>query len=112
MPFPKLEVGMTAATIRQKLGAPAEIQSTPSPEGKAEVWIYHYEKDLGTTESATGMQDVGVMSMGLSASGTATVQDPTYSIVTRKSEITLSLLMFNDKLQAQKAAVVERRDHD
>ncbi|MEO6993187.1 MAG: hypothetical protein ABI273_06140 [Lacunisphaera sp.] len=112
MPFPKLEVGMTAAAIREKLGAPAEIHSTPSPTGKAEVWIYNYEKDLGTTQVATGTQDVGVMSVGLSASGVTTVQDPTYTTVNRKSEITLSLLMFDDKLQAQKAAVVEVRDHN
>jgi hypothetical protein len=112
MPFPKLEVGMTSAVIRQKLGAPAEVQPTPSPEGKAEVWIYKYEKDLGTTQVATGTRDVQVMSMGQSSSGTSTVQEPTYSNVTKKSEITLSLLMFNDKLQAQKAAVVERLDHN
>lgn len=112
MPFPKLEVGMTAAVIRQKLGAPAEIQPTPSPEGKAEVWIYRYQKDLGTTQVATGMRDIQVMSMGQSSSGTSTVQEPTYSTVVKKSEITLSLLMFNDKLQAQKAKVEEHLDHN
>jgi hypothetical protein len=112
MPFPKLEKGTTAEVVRQKLGAPAEIQPTPSPEGKAEIWIYKYEKDLGTVQIATGTREVQVMSPTSTASGTASVQEPVYTTAIKKQEITLSLLMFNGQLQVQKAKVEQTVDHN
>jgi hypothetical protein len=111
MPFPKLTKGISAAEVRQKLGAPAEVQSTPSPEGKAETWIYRYVKDLGMTQVAAGTHDVPVLSVVPTAYGTTTIQEPVYKTVPKHAEITLSLLMFNDHLEAQKAAVEEKIDH-
>ncbi len=111
MPFPKLEKGMTAEVIRQKLGNPVEIQPMPSPEGKAEVWIYKFTKDLGTTQMATGTRDIQVMSVGGNGVGMTTTKEPVYSLVEKKSEITLSLLMFNGQLQVQKAKVEDRLEH-
>ncbi len=111
MPFPKLEKGMTEATIRKLIGEPKEIQPTPSPEGKAEVWIYHFEKDLGMVQVASGTRTVQVMSMGSSSSGTRDVQEPIYTMAAKKADITLSILMFNGQLEVQKAKVEETIEH-
>lgn len=114
MPFPKLEKGTTAEVVREKLGAPAEIQSTPSPKGKAEIWIYHYEKDLGTVQVAAGTREVQVVGMGslTSSAGTVAAQETVYAPAAKKQEITLSLLMFNDHLAVQKAKVEEIIDRN
>ena len=111
MPFPKLEKGMTAETIRKLLGEPKEIQPTTSPEGKAEIWIYYFEKDLGMVQVAAGTRPVQVMSVVPNASGTVTVQEPVYTMAAKKAEITLSLLMFNGQLEVQKAKVEETIAH-
>ena len=114
MPFPKLEKGTTAEVVRQKLGAPAEIQPTPSPKGKAEIWIYNYEKDLGTVQVAAGTREVQVVGIGslTSSAGTVASQETVYAPAAKKQEITLSLLMFNDKLEVQKAKVEEIIDRN
>jgi hypothetical protein len=111
MPFPKLEKGMTAAVIRQKLGAPVEIQPMASREGKAEVWIYKFEKNLGMTQVAAGTREMQVMTVGSGGVGMTGVQDPVYTLAEKKSEITLSLLMFNDRLEVQKAKVESTLEH-
>lgn len=102
---------MTAETVRKLLGEPVEIQPTPSPEGKAEIWIYHFEKDLGMVQVATGTRTVQVMSMGASSTGTTDVQEPIYTMAAKKANITLSILMFNGQLEVQKAKVEEQIDH-
>lgn len=111
MPFPKLQKGMTAETIRKLLGEPREIQPTPSPTGKAEIWVYSFEKDLGMVQVAAGTHPVEVLSMIPNASGTVTIQEPVYTMAAKKEEITLSLLMFNGQLEVQKAKVEEKIDH-
>ena len=111
MPFPKLEKGMTAETVRKLLGEPKEIQPTPSPAGKTEVWVYHFEKNLGMVQVAAGTRPVQVMSVIPNASGTVTVQEPVYNMAAKKAEITLSLLMINGQLEVQKAKVEKTVEH-
>jgi len=113
MPFPKLEKGMSAEAIRQKLGAPAEIQAMAPVDGnKSEVWIYHYKKDLGLTQVASGTRDVEVMApSGTTGVGMTTIKEPTYSLAEKTADITLSLLMFNGRLQVQKAKVEVTLEH-
>lgn len=111
MPFPKLEKGATAEVIRQKLGNPLEIQPMPSPEGKAEIWIYKYEKSLGMVQVAGGTSERQVMSPSMSGVGMTTVQEPIFTMAEKTAHITLSLLLFNGRLQVQKAAVEETIDH-
>lgn len=107
MPFPKLEIGMTADVIRQKLGQPVEIQAMPSPQGKAEVWVYKFEKSLGMAQVATGTRDVQTMTVGLSGPLMTTVKEPVYTMQEKRAPLTLSLLMFNGILESQKVAVGE-----
>ena len=111
MPFPKLETGTTAEVILQKLGKPVEIQPMPSPEGKAEVWIYKYEKSLGMVQVVGGTTERQVMSPTMGGVGTTTVQEPIFTMAEKTQHITLSLLLFNGRLQVQKAAVEETIDH-
>lgn len=110
--FPALEKDMSTDVIRQKLGPPAEIQPMASPEGKAEVWVYHFEKSVGMTQVATGTRDVPAMGLGMAGPVTTTVQEQTYSMAETRSMVTLSLLMFNGRLAAQKAKVENRVDYN
>jgi len=98
---------MTADVVRQKLGQPVEIQPMPSPQGKAEVWIYKFEKKMGTAQVATSTRDVQVMGMSFGTPVMTTVKEPVYSIVEKRAPVTLSLLMFNGLLEVQKAEVGE-----
>jgi len=111
MPFPKLEQGMTANAIREKLGNPAQIQPVTSPEGKAEIWVYKFVKSLGMTQVAAGTRESPQMSVGAGGAGMITVQEPIYTLAEKKSEVTLSLLMFNGRLQSQKALVENTLEH-
>ena len=111
MPFPTLEKGTTAANVRAKLGEPFSIEPMPSPTGKAEVWTYNYEMDLGMAQVATGTRDIQVMSVGLAGPQMITVKEPVYTLARKKAEVTLSLLMFDDRLEVQKAKIAESEDH-
>lgn len=108
MPFPKLDKGLSAEAVRQKLGEPAKIEPTPSPSGKAEIWIYKYQKSLGAVQVTTGTRDVEGVTM---AGAATTAKEPIYGMADKIQEITLSLLMFNDRLEVQKAAVEEKISH-
>ena len=110
--FPVLEKDMPAAVVRQKLGPPAEITPMNAPMGKAEVWVYHFEKNIGMAQVATSTRDVPAFTMGLTGAAMTTVQEPVYTLAAQKSMVTLSLLMFNDRLAAQKAKVENRLDYD
>ena len=103
--FPTLEKGMSGAIIREKLGNPAQINPMESPEGKAEVWVYHFEKTVGMTQIASGTRNVPAFGAALSIQTETMVAEPVYTMAAQKAVVTLSLLMFNDHLAAQKAQV-------
>ncbi len=109
--FPVLNRGMSGAVIRQKLGAPAEIDPMDAPTGKAEVWVYHFEKTVGMTEVATSTHDVPAFGAPLTLAGISMVPEPVYTMKEEKAMITLSLLLFNDQLVAQKARVEDGADY-
>ena len=113
MPFPKLEKGMTAEVIRQKLGEPAEIQPMPDSTGnKVEVWIYNFKKDLGMQQVAAGTREVPIMSLSANQGvGMGTTKETVFTMAEKKADITLSLLMFNGRLEVQKAKVEESLVH-
>lgn len=110
--FPVLAKGMTAEVIRQKLGHPADIEPMNSPEGKAEVWVYHFEKTVDMTQVASSTKGVPAFGAPLSLTATMMVQEPVYTMKEEKAVITLSLLMFNGRLEAQKAKVEDDRKYD
>jgi hypothetical protein len=109
--IPKLEKGMAAEDIRQKLGVPVEIQPMKSSAGKAEVWVYRFERSLGMTQVATGTRDIPVMSVTAAGAVTTTMKEPVYSLVEKKAVVTLSLLMLDGQLAAQKARVENTLSH-
>ena len=104
---------MTAEVIRQKLGNPAEIQPMAPVDGnKVEVWIYNFKKDLGMTQVAAGTREVPIMSLSANQGvGMGTTKETIYAMAEKKADITLSLLMFNGRLQVQKAKVEETIEH-
>ena len=109
--FPVLEKGMTSEVLRQKLGPPAEITPMESPGGKAEVWVYHFEESAGMSQVATGVRMVPTFSMGLGGPITVMTTESVFTMVEKKSVVTLSLLLFNDRLEAQKAKVETVSDY-
>jgi hypothetical protein len=104
---PLLQVGMTVADVRQRLGEPASIKSMPSQEVVAETWIYYFEKPLGPTtifNGATSMASGGSLAGDYGRSGLG----PDYLVAQRKLLVTLRLLMVNGQLAAQAASSEER----
>jgi hypothetical protein len=104
--FPVLKLGMSTEVIRQKLGAPAAINPMASPTGKAEVWVYYFEKNVGMAQVATSTIDVPTFGLGASGPGMTTAPEEVYSLAEKQALVTLSLLIYNDRLAAQKAGVV------
>ena len=104
--FPVLKMGMSTEVIRQKLGAPAAINPMASPTGKAEVWVYYFDKNVGMAQVATSTIDVPTFGLGPGGPRTTTAPEEVYSLAEKHATVTLSLLIFNDRLAAQKAGVV------
>jgi hypothetical protein len=105
--IPSITAGMTGAEIRQRFGAPAEIQPMTVSGAAAELWIYYFEKSLGRTAVITGM--AGVLSSGslagdYSRSGLA----PDYLMAERRLLITLRVLLVNDQVSAHSERSEER----
>jgi outer membrane protein assembly factor BamE (lipoprotein component of BamABCDE complex) len=109
--FPVLKRGMSADDVRQKLGNPAEILPMESPTGKAEVWVYNFEKTVSTSQIASSTRDVPAFGAPLSLTIMTSVPEPVYTLKEDKAVITLSLLMFNHHLAAQKAKVENSSDY-
>ena len=109
--FPVLTRGMSGTVVREKLGAPAEVEPMASPEGKAEVWVYHFGKTVGMTQVASSTRDIPAFGASLSLTALTSVPEPVYTLKEEKAMITLSLLMFNGQLEAQKARVEEGADY-
>lgn len=105
--FPELKVGMTAEEIRAKLGNPIEIRPMESTAGKAEVWVFHIERTVNTTQVATSTKDVPAFSLNTTDTLT-TVPEMVYSMADKKAVTILSLLMINGHLIAQTSATGER----
>ncbi|HVZ62948.1 MAG TPA: hypothetical protein VG936_00050 [Lacunisphaera sp.] len=103
--FPKLQQGMGAADIRAKLGEPAEISPMASPHGHAETWTYYFQMSEGTSAEAVGSVEIPTMTVNSGGVGMSTTSQQTFRSVHKRADVTLSLLMFNDHLAAQKAKV-------
>ncbi len=103
--FPELKVGMTAALVRAQLGDPVEIRPMESTIGKAEVWVFHIERTVDTVQVATGTRSVPAFTITMSGPGMVNVPEPVYSLMDKKEDTTLSLLMLNGRLIAQTSAV-------
>lgn len=103
--FPKLQPGMSAAEVRARLGEPAEIGPMASPHGHAETWTYYFQMSEGTSAEAVGSEEIPTMTVNSGGVGMATTSQQTFRSVHTRADVTLSLLMFNDHLAAQKAKV-------
>ena len=102
-PFPELKLGMTAEVVRAKLGDPVEIRPMESKIGKAEVWVFHIERTVDTTQVVTGTKDTPAFALRTNNTLTTTI-DPVYSMADKKAETIAYLLMVNGRLFAQTAS--------
>jgi len=100
--IPVLEIGLTAAAIREKLGAPAEIQPMDTAEKQAEIWIYRFERPLRVAQIPTTMASLPATTEADYTGQIRMVQEPQYSVAEQKSQLTLQLLVFKGRLAAQK----------
>lgn len=107
--IPTVTPGMTAAEVRQHLGAPAEVKPMPSPGAPAEIWVYYFEKSLGRTAVLTGMNRAvssGSMMGEHGPSGLA----PDYVMAERIQLFTLRVLLVNGQVTAHTVRVEERME--
>ena len=109
-PFPELKVGMTAEVVRTKLGEPIEIRPMESKVGKAEVWVFHIERTINTTQVATATRDVPAF-MLTTTDKLSSYPEMVYSMADKKAETILSLLMLNGRLIAQTSATREHLEY-
>lgn len=109
-PFPELKVGMTAEAIRAALGNPVEIRPMESKVGTSEVWVFHIERTVNTTQVATGTRNVPAFALNMTDTLT-TYPDMVYSMADKKAVTILSLLMINGRLIAQTSATGERTEY-
>ena len=91
---------MSAETILSIIGKPAEVKPMPSPDGKAEMWIYRQQAGQKSVQVVVGEREVPAF--------TGVGQPGNDSVGTRKELIygqklvtvyrVTSLLMFNGQL--------------
>jgi hypothetical protein len=108
---PDLKVGMSAELIRKQLGDPADIMPMEPTAGKTEVWVYKIDRFLGTTQVVTGTQTMPAFALN-TTDKLGQVEEPVYTIANRHAEITLSLLLIDGRLIAQKASAREYLDYN
>lgn len=109
-PFPELKVGMTADQIRAKLGDPVEVRPMESKTGKAEVWTFHLERTVNTTQVATSTRDVPAFALN-TVDKLTTYPDMVYSLADQTAVTILSLLMVDGRLIAQTSATGQRTEY-
>ena len=101
---------MTAEEVRAQLGDPFEIRPMESAVGKSEVWVFHIERTVNTTQVATSTKDVPAYALSTTDTLT-TVPEMVYSLADKKAVTILSLLMINGRLIAQTSASGERIEY-
>jgi len=109
--FPELKPGMTAQEVRAKLGDPIEIRPMESKVGKSEVWVFHIERTVNTTQIATSTKDVPAFALNTTDTLTK-VPEMVYSLADKQAVTILSLLMINGHLIAQTSATGERIEYN
>jgi hypothetical protein len=107
--IPSLTAGMTAAEVRQRFGAPAEIQPMNAAGASAEVWIYYLEKSLGRTAVLTGMTGM-LSSDSLAGDSSRSGLAPDYLMAERRLLITLRVLLVGGRVSAHTAQSEERME--
>ena len=108
--FPELKRGMTAEAIRATLGDPAEIRPMESKLGKAEVWVFHIERTINTTQVATSTRELPAFSLN-TVDKLGTTLDMVYSLADQKAVTILSVLMINGRMLSQSSATGERTEY-
>lgn len=95
-PFARIKKGMTAAEVREILGAPASVEPGPNQELKSEIWVYNRPVQSTTTQAATTVRQVDAVDP---ISGqNITVPEPVYQTVVVRISETAQLLMIDGKL--------------
>ena len=99
--------GMEAEEIIRRIGKPTEVNPMPSPDGKAEVWIYRRHAGQQSTLTATSVVQTPVVNP--ITGHMFTTPEPSYSQERLDLEETTSLLMFNDRLVEWKRTMEGKR---
>ncbi len=97
---PMLEKGMTAETILQLVGKPAEIAPVAAGEGKAEMWTYRRLIDTKHLLDATTVETIPVFLRATAAEGNVmgTATRPIYNLKHITTYQVTALLMYEGRL--------------
>ncbi len=113
-PEGSLEKGMTAATVRRVMGAPAEVRPMASPTGRAEVWLYHRTTPGATRQVQVGSRTIPIVTTTDTNGLTRVVQSIEEPIFQQEYEYfdeEVRLLMFNDQFVELKRAFKRRLEY-
>jgi outer membrane protein assembly factor BamE (lipoprotein component of BamABCDE complex) len=109
-----LKKGMTAAQVRQIMGAPAEINPRPSPTGKAEAWVYHRTFIGPPQQLQVGTKPISVMVQDADGVYRSHViqEEPIYRQAHDKTTETIHLLMFDGQLVEQATTAQKQQEFE
>ncbi|HUJ42705.1 MAG TPA: hypothetical protein VLW52_03755 [Opitutaceae bacterium] len=112
-PEATLQKGMPVAMVKRIMGEPSEIRPMKSPEGKAEIWVYHRTTRGAMQQIPIGTTSTDITTIGLD--GKANVQKVTgETIVRQETQIvdeTINLLIFDDQFIEQNKFVQTRMEY-
>jgi hypothetical protein len=108
-----LQKGMTAEAVKRIMGEPVEIKPMPSPDGKAEVWVFHRMSSVPVQQVQVGTRSTDITTIG--GDGQAhvaqSIAEPVFAQQIEIVDETISLLMFNGKYVEQKQSVQKRLEY-
>jgi len=109
-----LKLEMPADTVRQLMGTPDEVRPMKTPDGKAEVWAY--TRVVNIRMERIEVPGSPIITTVVDYSGTAhqsqTPGPPSFRNVSRITEETTELLMFNGRYVTHKLSRHERRSFE
>ena len=102
-----LQVGMAAAKVLEILGKPSEVNPLKSPSGKAEVWSYVTETELGRERIQIGAKPIKALVKDSAGRDREVVisEEPIWGTRKRVQVRTYQALLFNDQFVNDKESV-------
>ena len=106
-PEADLQKGMPADAVQRIMGKPAEINPMPSPDGHAEVWVYHRTISALVQQVPVGTRSTDITTIGGDAMAHVAqrIEEPVFAQQIETIYETVSLLMFDGKFIERKVAV-------
>ncbi len=98
---PRIEIGMTAAQVRERIGEPLRIKKVDNEAGlPSEIWYYETTTKVGVHEEALSTRDVPYINPKTGIE--QIIKEPVYSLVDDYVTETTALVMVDGHLTGSK----------